>query len=149
MVEFAIINLVHASTTYKPLLVNGLRHPRLLTFIECDSRLGGAHSSDRQSGSHSSRADNPVATFDADVDHIGFGEEDESKSEEALTGHDTDQVSITPSASKDTLTEATSDLAAVRSKSTAAKDGESADEFILACKTVVRFVQDSIAEAVV
>ena len=32
--------------------------------------------------------------------------------------------------------------------STVAKDSDSADEFILARETVVRFVQDSIAEAV-
>ena len=36
----------------------------------------------------------------------------------------------------------------MRSKCTTAKDSESADEFILARETVVRFVQDSIAEAV-
>ena len=36
----------------------------------------------------------------------------------------------------------------MRSKRTTAKDSESADEFILARETVVRFVQDSIAEAV-
>ena len=147
MVEFAINNSVHASTTHTPFFVNGLRHPRLPTFLECDSSLGGTHSSDRQSVYHSSRADNAVATFDADVDHIGFGEEDESKSEDALTGHDTDQISITPSAFKDTLTEATSDLATVRSKSTADLDNESADESRLDRETVVRFVQDSIAEA--
>ena len=81
-----------------------------------------------------------VTTFDADVDHIGFGEEDESKSEDDLNHHDTDQISITPSASKDTLTEATSDIATVRSNSTAAKDSESADEFMLARETVVHFV---------
>ena len=34
------------------------------------------------------------------------------------------------------------------SKRTTAKDSESADEFILARETVVRFVQDSIAEVV-
>ena len=60
----------------------------------------------------------------------------------------TDQISITPSASEDTLKGATSDLAAIYSKSTVAKDSESADEFILTIETVVRFVQDSITEAV-
>ena len=68
-----------------------------------------------KSGSHSSRADNAVTTFDADVDHIDFGEEDVSKSEGALTTQVTD-------------------LAAVRSKRTTAKDSESADEFILVAK---------------
>ena len=104
--------------------------------------------SDRQSVFHSPRADNAVTTFDDFVDHIDFGKIEKVKSEDALTGHDTAQISITPRAFKDTLTEATSDLATVRSKSTAAKDIESADDFILARETVVRFVQDSIAEAV-
>ena len=129
-----------------PFFLNGLRHPRLPNFIECYSRLRGLISSGRQSGAHSSRADNAVTSFDVDVNHIGFGEEDESKSEDALTGHDTDHISITPSASKGTLTEATSDLDSVRSKSTAASQQKK--KFILARETVVRFVQDSIAEAV-
>ena len=90
---------------------------------------GGNHSSERQVGSHSSRTDHEVTTYDADVDHIDFGEEDVSKSEGALTTQVTD-------------------LATVRSKRTIAKDSESADEFILDRETVVRFVQDSIAEAV-
>ena len=98
--------------------------------------------------SHSSLTDHEVTTFGAYVHHINFGEEEESKSEDDLIHHNTDQISITPSASKDTLTEAKSDLAVVHSKSTAAKDSEPADEFILARKTVVRFAQDSIAEAV-
>ena len=74
MVAFAINNPVHASTTHTPFFVNGLRHPRLPKFLACDSRLRGewTHSSDRQSGSHSIRADNADTTFDDDVDHIGF-----------------------------------------------------------------------------
>ena len=36
----------------------------------------------------------------------------------------------------------------MHSKSTIAKVSESSDEFELACETIVRFVQDSIAEAV-
>ena len=95
-----------------------------------------------------SRADYEVTTFDADVDHIDFGEEEESKSEDSLTHHDTDQIRITITAPKDTLAEATIDLAAVHSKSTVAKGSESADESIMARKMVVRFVQDSVAEAV-
>ena len=70
-----------------------------------------------------------VTAYDADVDHIDFGEEEEGKSEDALTTQVTD-------------------LATVSSKRTTAKDSESANEFILARETVVRFVQDSIAEAV-
>ena len=115
MVEFAINNSVHASTKHTAFFVNGLRQPRLPTFLECDSRSreGGTSSRFRQSGSHSSRVDNAVTTFDADVDHIDFGEEEGSTSEDARTGHDTDQFSITPGASKETLTEATIDLTTV------------------------------------
>ena len=98
--------------------------------------------------SHSSLTDHEVTTFGAYVHHINFGEEEESKSEDDLIHHNTDQISITPSASKDTLIEATSDLSTVRSKRTTSKYSESADEFILARETVVRLVQDSIAEAV-
>ena len=107
MVEFAINNSVHASTTHTPFFVNGLRHPRLLTFLECNSSLrgGGTHSSERQVGSHSSRTDHEVTTYDADVDHIDFSEEEECKSEDALTTQVTD-------------------LATVRSKRTTAKDSE-------------------------
>ena len=89
----------------------------------------GNHSSERQLGSHSSRTDHEVTTYDADVDHIDFGDEEESKIEDALTTQVTDH-------------------ATVRSKRTAAKYSVSADEFILARETGVRFVRYSIAEAV-
>ena len=122
--------------------MNGLSHPRLPIFLDCGSHLrgGGTHSSDRQSGSHSSRGDNANTPFEADVDNIDIIL--------ALTVHDTDQISITPGASNDTLTEVKSYLATVCSKRTVAKDSYSADEFILAREAVVRFVQASIAEAV-
>ena len=41
MVEFAINNSVHASTTHTPFFVNGLRHPRLPTQLEGSSSLRG------------------------------------------------------------------------------------------------------------
>ena len=130
MVEFAISNSVHASTKHTPFFVNDLRHPRLPTFLECNSSLrGGGYSSERQIDSHSSRNDHEVNTYDADVYHIDFGEEEESKSEDVLTTQVTD-------------------LATVRFKRTTAKNSESADAFILARETVIRFVQDSTAEAV-
>ena len=47
MVELAINNSVHASTTHTPFFVNGLRHPRLPTFLECNSSLGGRESFER------------------------------------------------------------------------------------------------------
>ena len=76
IVEFAINNSVHTSTVHTPFFVNGLLHPRLPTFLECNSSLrgGGNHSSKRQLGSRSSRTDHEVTTYDADVDHIDFGE---------------------------------------------------------------------------
>ena len=88
---------------------------------------GGTRASKTNFDSRSSRTDNEVTAFDADVDEINIEEEDTSKSDKALT-------------------EEKMDVSAVRSQRTEAN--ESADDFILARKTVVRFVQDSIAEAV-
>uniref|UniRef100_A0AAV1URZ9 Reverse transcriptase domain-containing protein n=1 Tax=Peronospora matthiolae TaxID=2874970 RepID=A0AAV1URZ9_9STRA len=126
MVEFAINNSVHASTTHTPFYVNGLRHPRVPTLLECKSDLrgGGTRASKNRIGS---RSDEEVIAFDADIDNIDIEEDDASESAEALT-------------------EEKVDVAAVRSQRTEAN--ESPDEFIVARETVVRFVQDSIAEAV-
>uniref|UniRef100_A0AAV1UII4 Integrase catalytic domain-containing protein n=1 Tax=Peronospora matthiolae TaxID=2874970 RepID=A0AAV1UII4_9STRA len=128
MVEFAINNSVHASTTHTPFYVNGLRHPRVPTLLESNSGLrgGGTRASKNQIGSRSSRSDEEVIAFDADIDNIDIEEDDASESAEALT-------------------EEKVDVAAVRSQHTEAN--ESSDDFILARETVVRFVQDSIAEA--
>ena len=41
MVEFAIDNSVHASTTHTPFYVNGLRHQCIPTFLESTSTLRG------------------------------------------------------------------------------------------------------------
>ena len=59
MMEFAINNSVHASTTHTTFFVNGLRHPCLPTHLECDSssRKGGARSSKNRSSSCSSRVE--------------------------------------------------------------------------------------------
>uniref|UniRef100_A0AAV1UHK7 Reverse transcriptase domain-containing protein n=1 Tax=Peronospora matthiolae TaxID=2874970 RepID=A0AAV1UHK7_9STRA len=129
MVEFAINNSVHASTTHTPFYVNGLRHPRVPTLLEY------------------------VIAFDADIDNIDVEEVDSSESAEALTEDDDASESAEalteeddPSESAEALTEEKVDVAAVRSQHTEAN--ESSDEFILARETVVRFVQDSIAEAV-
>uniref|UniRef100_A0AAV1US51 Integrase catalytic domain-containing protein n=1 Tax=Peronospora matthiolae TaxID=2874970 RepID=A0AAV1US51_9STRA len=128
MVEFAINNSVHASTTHTPFYVTGLRHPRVPTLLECNSVLRGeTRASKNRFGSRSSRSDEEVIAFDADVDNIDIEEDDASESEEALT-------------------EEKIDVAALHSQRTEAN--ESSDEFILARETVVRFVQDSVAEAV-
>uniref|UniRef100_A0AAV1VC13 Chromo domain-containing protein n=1 Tax=Peronospora matthiolae TaxID=2874970 RepID=A0AAV1VC13_9STRA len=142
MVEFAIKNSVHASTTHTPFYVNGLRHPRVPNLLACNSGLRGGETraSKSQFGSRSSRSDEEVIAFDADIDHIDIEADDASKSAEALTEEDD------PSESAEALTEEKIDVAAVRSQHTEAN--ESSDEFILARETVVRFVQDSIAEAV-
>uniref|UniRef100_A0AAV1U2Q6 Integrase catalytic domain-containing protein n=1 Tax=Peronospora matthiolae TaxID=2874970 RepID=A0AAV1U2Q6_9STRA len=122
MVEFAINNSVHASTTHTPFYG------------------GGTRASKNRFGSRSSRSDEEVIAFDADIDNIDIEEDDASESAEALT-EDND-----PSESAEALTEEKVVVAAVRSQHTEAN--ESSDEFILARETVVRFVQDSIAEAV-
>uniref|UniRef100_A0AAV1US85 Reverse transcriptase domain-containing protein n=1 Tax=Peronospora matthiolae TaxID=2874970 RepID=A0AAV1US85_9STRA len=129
MVEFAINNSVHASTRHTSFYVNGLRHPRVPTLLECNSGLRGGQTraSKHQIGSRSSRSDEEVIAFDADIDDIDIEEDDASESAEALT-------------------EETIDVAAGHSQRTEAN--ESSDEFILARETVVRFVQDSITETV-
>uniref|UniRef100_A0AAV1U3R5 Reverse transcriptase n=1 Tax=Peronospora matthiolae TaxID=2874970 RepID=A0AAV1U3R5_9STRA len=87
MVEFAINNSVHASTTHTPFYVNGLRHPRVPTLLECNSGLkeGGTRASKDRIGSRSSRSDEEVIAFDADIDNIDIEEDDASESAEALT----------------------------------------------------------------
>uniref|UniRef100_A0AAV1UXT3 Integrase catalytic domain-containing protein n=1 Tax=Peronospora matthiolae TaxID=2874970 RepID=A0AAV1UXT3_9STRA len=155
MVEFAINNSVHASTTHTPFYVNGLRHPRVPTLLECDSGLRGGETcaSKNRFVSRSSRSDKKIIAFDADIDNIDIEEDDASESAEALTEEDDPSESeeaLTedndPSESAEALTEEKVVVAAVRSQHTEAN--ESSDEFILARETVVRFVQDSIAEAV-
>uniref|UniRef100_A0AAV1TA64 Integrase catalytic domain-containing protein n=1 Tax=Peronospora matthiolae TaxID=2874970 RepID=A0AAV1TA64_9STRA len=142
MVEFAINNSVHASTTHTPFYVNGLRHPRVPTLLECNSGLRGeglARAKTDLVHAHHALTKEVIA-FDADIDNIDIEEDDASESAEALT-EDND-----PSESAEALTEEKVVVAAVRSQHTEAN--ESSDEFILARETVVRFVQDSIAEAV-
>uniref|UniRef100_A0AAV1TZL7 Reverse transcriptase domain-containing protein n=1 Tax=Peronospora matthiolae TaxID=2874970 RepID=A0AAV1TZL7_9STRA len=139
MVEFAINNSVHASTTHTPFYVNGLRHPRVPTLLECNSGLGGEGTRASKIG-FVSRSDEEVIAFDADIDNIDIEEDDASESAEALT-EDND-----PCESAEALTEEKVVVAAVSSQHTEAN--ESSDEFILAREMVVRFVQDSIAEAV-
>ena len=48
MVEFAINNSVHASTTHTPFFVNGLRHPRLPTQLKGSSSLRGVESHEQR-----------------------------------------------------------------------------------------------------
>ena len=79
-----------------------------------------------------------------------FGEE-ECKSDDALTDDDADDVSIVrgiTSENTNVLAELVTDISAVHSQCTAAKSNESAEDFLLTREAVVRFMQDSIAEAV-
>ena len=48
MVEFAINNYVHASTTHTPFFVNGLRHLRLPPYLECGTNSRGGDSLEQQ-----------------------------------------------------------------------------------------------------
>ena len=48
MVEFAINDVVHASTTHATFFVNGLSHPRLLTHLECDTNSRGRNLLEQQ-----------------------------------------------------------------------------------------------------
>uniref|UniRef100_A0AAV1TIW0 Integrase catalytic domain-containing protein n=1 Tax=Peronospora matthiolae TaxID=2874970 RepID=A0AAV1TIW0_9STRA len=102
MAEFAINYSVHASTTHTPFFVNGLRHPRLPAFLECDSSLRGVDSLEKnRSSSCSSPVDNGVNVMDADVGGIDVDDDDDddagifsiandrqSEDEDTLNGED-------------------------------------------------------------
>uniref|UniRef100_A0AAV1V9F7 Integrase catalytic domain-containing protein n=1 Tax=Peronospora matthiolae TaxID=2874970 RepID=A0AAV1V9F7_9STRA len=123
MVEFAINNSVHASTTHTPFYVNGLRNPRVPTLLECNFGLRGGDSREQKPNcTRSSRSDEEVIAFDADIDNIDIEEDDASESAEAFTEEDD------PSESAEALTEEKVDVAAVRLQRTEAN--ESSDEFI-------------------
>uniref|UniRef100_A0AAV1V0J4 Integrase catalytic domain-containing protein n=1 Tax=Peronospora matthiolae TaxID=2874970 RepID=A0AAV1V0J4_9STRA len=83
MAEFAINNSVHASTTHTPFFVNGLRHPRLPAFLECDSSLKGGwtHSNKTRYGSCSSSVDNGVDVMDAEGHAIDTNYDDDDDDE--------------------------------------------------------------------
>uniref|UniRef100_A0AAV1UPC5 Integrase catalytic domain-containing protein n=1 Tax=Peronospora matthiolae TaxID=2874970 RepID=A0AAV1UPC5_9STRA len=139
MAEFAINNSVHALTTHTPFYVNGLRHPRLPAFLERDSSLRGGLDSleQKRSGSCLSPVDNGFNVIDADIDAI-----------------DIDAAGIFSIANDchseddDSLTDEENVLSAVHTKRTAVDKDESAAEFLLTRKAVVRFVQDSIVDAI-
>uniref|UniRef100_A0AAV1SYR6 Reverse transcriptase n=1 Tax=Peronospora matthiolae TaxID=2874970 RepID=A0AAV1SYR6_9STRA len=96
MVEFAINNSVHASTTHTPFYVNGLRHPCVPTLLECNSGLRGGETraSENRFGSRSTRSDEEVIAFDADIDNIDIEEDDASESAEALTEEKVDIAAV-------------------------------------------------------
>lgn len=82
--------------------------------------------------------------MDADVDAIDVDEDDvDDDDESGIFGIDNDY-----SEDEHSLFEYDKDLSAVRTTHTAKKKDESAEEFLLIREAVVRFVQDSIADAV-
>jgi hypothetical protein len=143
MVEFAINNSVHASTSHTPFYVNGLRHPRLPPLLESDSSLreGGTRSSTSQDGSRSSSVDDAVDTVANDDPVIGQNDDDASESSIS----DDEEPDEGDHALVD---DEEMDISAVRASRTAAKQAESAGDFLLTRQAVVRFVQDSIADSV-
>uniref|UniRef100_A0AAV1TEB2 Uncharacterized protein n=1 Tax=Peronospora matthiolae TaxID=2874970 RepID=A0AAV1TEB2_9STRA len=79
--------------------------------------------------------------MNADVDAIDIDDDDEDAGIFSIANdcHSEDD---------DALTGADNVLSAVHTKRTAADKNESAEEFLLTGKAVVRFVQDSIADAI-
>ncbi|CAI5745402.1 unnamed protein product [Peronospora destructor] len=117
---------------------------------------GGTRSSKNRFGSCSSRVDANVVTYDADVDQVDIDEEDHlNNSDDAIIDSDDDDdagifsiVNDYASEEEDNLAEEENNLLAVRTKRTERQNKESAENFLLTREAVVRFVQDSIANAV-
>uniref|UniRef100_A0AAV1VDY7 Reverse transcriptase n=1 Tax=Peronospora matthiolae TaxID=2874970 RepID=A0AAV1VDY7_9STRA len=143
MAELAVNNSMHASTTHVPFFVNGLRHPRLPAFWECDTVYGGegARSNKTRSGSCSSHVDNGVDVMDANVDHIDTDDDDDddagisgiandchSKDDDALTGRHNVLKRFT------------------RSEMLLTRENQQRN-YLLTCEAVVRFVQEFISDA--
>uniref|UniRef100_A0AAV1UVL4 Chromo domain-containing protein n=1 Tax=Peronospora matthiolae TaxID=2874970 RepID=A0AAV1UVL4_9STRA len=132
MAEFAVNNSVHASTTHTPFFVNGLRHPLLPSFLDCDSSL------------------------DADVDHINIDDDDDDDAGIFSIDDDDDDDDAGTfiidnnchTEDDDALTGEDNFLSAVHTKRTAVNKDESAEEFLLNREAVVRFVRNSIADAI-
>ena len=153
MVEFAINNSVHASTTHTPVFVYGLLHPRLPSQLECESGSGGGFArSQTRTGSCSSRVEVLNDASVADVDLIDIEVDNLSNSDDTIADPDEDDDTGIFTIANDytregdyTLAEEENDILAVRTRRTATTKIETAKEFLLAREAVVRFVQDSIA----
>ena len=117
---------------------------------------GRTRSSENRSGSYSSRVDANVVTYDADVDNVDIDEEHHlNNSGNAITDSDDDDdagifsiVNDSSSEEDENLAEEEKTLLAVRTKRTDKQNKESAENFLMTREAVVRFVQDSIANAV-
>ena len=120
---------------------------------------GGARSSKNRSGSCSSRVDANVVTYDADVDQVDIEEDGYlNNSDDAIIESDDEDDSGIFSIANDYSSEDDDTLAdeqkeertltAVRTRRTEQNNDSPAEGFLLAQKTVIRFVQGSIAHAV-
>ena len=109
--------------------------------------MGWNHSSRNRSGSCSSHIDkdDAIDVMDADVDEDNVDVTDPNDDDD-----DAGIFSIVNDYSEDehSLTDEDKDISAVRTTRIAGKKDESAEEFLLTREVVVRFVQDSIADAV-
>ena len=107
-------------------------------------------------GSCSSRVDANAVTYDADVDNLDIEEEHHPNysGSAIIDSDDADDAGIfsiindNASEREDTLADEESNLLAVRTRRTERQNNESAENFLLTREAVVRFVQDSIANAV-
>uniref|UniRef100_A0AAV1UDX8 Uncharacterized protein n=1 Tax=Peronospora matthiolae TaxID=2874970 RepID=A0AAV1UDX8_9STRA len=81
--------------------------------------------------------------MDADVDGIGIDDDDDDDDDACIFSIANDRQSE----DDDTLTGEDSVLSAVQTKRTAVVKDESAEGFLLTHEAVVRFVQDSFADA--
>ena len=112
-------------------------------------------SSKKHSGSCSSRVKVLDDANVADVDQINIEEDDISNSDDPIADPNEDADAGIFSIANDyisedenTLTEEEDDLLAVRTRRTATNQSHSAEDFLQAREQVVRFVQDSTANAV-
>ena len=160
MVEFAINNYEHATTKHTSFKLNGLHSQLLPKLFEATLGLRrglGTRSSRNRSGSYSSRVDANVVTYDGDADQVDIEKEDHlnNTDEAVIDSYDDDNgIIIIASAyfSEDNETVADyqkekSNLFAVRTRRAEQNNAESAEGFLLAREVVVRFLEDSIANA--
>jgi hypothetical protein len=141
MAEFAINNSTHVSTGHTPFFVNGLRHPRVPSLLGCESSLSGGGTRKSSSDVDMSVHDSPlsVTTESAPVNSV----------DNAVADHTKETIPDVPSRVNLPFPEAMDvSLAAARTSRAAEKIATAADDFLLARQAVIRFVQDSIADAV-
>ncbi|KAG2968613.1 hypothetical protein PC121_g23672 [Phytophthora cactorum] len=147
MAEFAINNLVHASTGHTPFYVNAMRHPRLPSML-------GTVASSLSGGGSTVASEQPQKSADTDtVSAMTTRRQSASRSGNETTNKNYGSVQGTDTATKDNTSVQGTDSAqagpaagknAVLNKpfSTQAMD------FVQRRQAVIRFVQDAIAASV-